>query len=109
MTPRTRSQDLTADLLHDLEVEEAAPAVLAPPIAGTAPPRPGSGSDAGPGEPAPGSAPGRALTGPEPVPFVETSLYLDPRGWRRPQLSRAGGSLRASFGPLRLRIGGRES
>jgi hypothetical protein len=85
MTPRSRSQDLTADLLHDLEAEEAAPPVLDPPVPAFAAP---------------------ALEA-EPAPFVETSLYLAPRAWRRPAVSRAGGSVAASIGPLRLRIGRR--
>jgi hypothetical protein len=83
MTPRTRSQDLTADLLHDLEAEEAAPTVIDPSV----------------------PAPASSLAQPEPAPFVETSLYLAPRAWRRPTLSRAGGSVSASVGPIRLRVG----
>ncbi len=87
MTPRNRNrgQDLTADLLHDLEAEQAASTV------------------AGPSAPALASSLGQ----PEPAPFVETSLYLAPRAWRRPAVSRAGGSLSVSAGPVRLRIGRR--
>ncbi|MDP9094810.1 MAG: hypothetical protein M3N95_18200 [Actinomycetota bacterium] len=85
MTPRTRSQDLTADLLHDLEAEKAAPTVIGPPV----------------------PAQGSSVAAPEPVPFVETALYLAPRAWRRPTVTRAGGSVLASVGPVRLRIGRR--
>lgn len=87
MTPRTRSQDLTADLLHDLEEEKAAPTVMGVPV----------------------PAPASPLDEPEPAPFVETSLFLDPRAWRRPTVARAGGSVSASVGPVRLRIGRRSS
>lgn len=87
MTPRTRSQDLTADLLHDIEEEKAAPTVIGAPVA----------------------APASSLAKPEPAPFVETSLYLAPRAWRRPAVSRAGRSVSASVGPVRLRIGRRSS
>ena len=88
MTPnRTRSQDLTADLLHDLEAEEAAPVVIDPP-----PP-----------------APAAPLAKPEPTPFVETSLYLVPWAWRRPSVFRSGWSIFLSAGPARIRIGHRSS
>jgi hypothetical protein len=82
MTPSNRSQDLTADLLHDLQLEEAAAAAL-PPV------------------PAPASSHVAA----EPTPFVETALYLAPHTWRRPMVARAGRSVSVSAGPLRLRIG----
>jgi hypothetical protein len=87
MTPRSRSQDLTADLLHDLADEESAPTVPAPSPSRSAP--------------APAAA--------SPSPFVETALFLAPRAWRRPGVRRAGGSLSVSAGPVRLRIGRRPS
>lgn len=83
MTPRNRSQDLTADLLRDLEAEEAAPPVLARSV------------------PHEASPPARS----RPTPFVETSLYLSPRAWRRPTVSRADRTLSAGLGPIRLRVG----
>ena len=86
MTPRSRSQDLTADLLHDLADEESSPTVPAPsPSRSTA------------------TAPAAAS------PFVETALFLAPRAWRRPGVRRAGGSISVSAGPVRLRIGRRPS
>jgi hypothetical protein len=83
MTRRNRSQDLTDDLLHDLEAEDAAPAV------------------------APTSTPARADASDDrgSAPSVEAAVYLAPRGWRRPSVSRAGRSLAVSAGPVRLRIG----
>ncbi|MDT5357029.1 MAG: hypothetical protein QOJ56_5561 [Mycobacterium sp.] len=87
MTPRTRSQDLTADLLHDLEREAAASTVVGSHV------------------PALALSPAK----PEPAPFVEASLYLAPRAWQRPALSQARGSISASVGPVRLRIGRRSS
>ena len=87
MTPRTRSQHLTADLLRDLEAEEAAPPVISPPV----------------------PTPESLLSTPEPAPFLETSLYLAPRAWRRPAVSRTGGSISVSVGPVRVRIGRRSS
>jgi hypothetical protein len=85
MTPRNRSQDLTADLLHDLAAEEAALPLPAP-----GPAREGTAAGA-------------------PAPFVETALYLAPRAWRRPGVRRAGRSVSISAGPLRIRIGRRPS
>ncbi len=85
MTPRNRSKDLTADLLHDLEAESAAPAAVGPSAA------------------VPAAAP--AVT--KPAAFVETSLYLAPSAWRRPAVSRAAGSVLVSVGLMRLRIGRR--
>lgn len=82
MTPRTRSQDLTADLLHDLEVEEAAPTVVRPSASAS-------------------------FERAEPVPFAEVSLYPGPRTWQRPTFSRAGRSIAAGLGPVRVRIGRR--
>jgi hypothetical protein len=89
MTPRTRtrSQNLTADLLHDLEAEEAAPTVVGPHV------------------PALALSPGKA----EPALFVEASLYFAPHAWQRPAVSQAGGSIFASVGPVRLRIGRRSA
>lgn len=86
MTPRNRSKDLTAELLRDLESEGAAP------------------TEAG-SSPEPASSP----VATKPAPFVETSLFLVPRAWRRPALSRAPGSVSLSAGPLRLRVGRRPS
>ena len=86
MTPRSRSQDLTADLLHDLADEESAPTVPAPSPSRSTPPAPAATS-----------------------PFVETALFLAPRAWRRPGVRRAGGSLSVSAGPVRLRVGRRPS
>ncbi len=85
MTRRNRSQDLTDELLRDLEAEEAAPAVSAPS----------------------GPARAAALHDGAPAPSVEAAVYLAPRGWRRPAVSRTGRSLSVSAGPLRLRIGRR--
>lgn len=88
MTPRSRSQDLTADLLHDLADEASAPTVPAPSPSRPTPPAPAAGSAS---------------------PFVETALYLSPRAWRRPGVRRAGGSVSVSAGPVRLRVGRRPS
>jgi len=99
VTTRTRSQDLTADLLHDLAEEEAAPvAVVAPP-----------------GEHQPAvSTPAAVIpparddgAGGSPTPFVETSFFLAPRSWLRPGVARSGSTVSLSAGPVRLRLGRR--
>jgi hypothetical protein len=89
MTPRTRSQDLTADLMHDL-------------TDGVADYRPAASAAARPVSAA-SAARGRA---PAPSAFVETSLFLPPRNWLRPRVSRAGAMVSLDIGPLRLRFGG---
>lgn len=81
MTPRNRSQDLTADLLDELQAEEAA-ARSAAPAQG-----PSTRVDA------------------EIAPILHIALYLTPRAWRRLRLSRAGRSVLVNAGPLRLHIG----
>ena len=81
----SRSEDLTADLLHDLADEPA---------------------DAAPGG-ARSSAP--ADGEPSPSAFVETKLYLAPATWRRPGLTRRAGSYSVSAGPLQVRFGRRSS
>ena len=82
MTPRKRSQDLTADLLRDLEAEDAVTTT-------------------------PKSATPATSRGSDPAPSLETAVYLAPRDWRRPAVSRAGRSVSITAGPLRLRIGRR--
>lgn len=89
MTPRNRSSDLTADLLHDLEAEQAAPTA-----AGRSVPEP---------------APAPSLDRTAPAPIVEASLYLSLRAWQRPTLGRAGGSVSVGAGPVLIRIGRRTS
>ena len=88
MTPRSRSQDLTADLLHDLADEESSATVPAPSPSRSTPPAPAAAAAS---------------------PFVETALFLAPRAWRRPGVRRAGGSLSVIAGPVRLRVGRRPS
>jgi hypothetical protein len=84
-----RSEDLTADLLHDLTEEQAQPA-----SAPTAPKAP--------------KAPA-AATEPAPSAVVETRLFLAPSAWQRPRLARDGGSFSLSAGPLQVRLGRRSS
>ncbi len=85
-----RSEDLTADLLHDLTEEQAQPAPA--PKAPKAP--------KGPTAPA-------AATEPAPSPVVETRLFLAPSAWQRPRLARDGSSFSLSAGPLQVRLGRR--
>jgi hypothetical protein len=85
VSTRSRSQDLTADLLHDIAEEEAAPVV-------TAPPTPAAAVESDPAAP---------------TAFVETSLFLAPSTWLRPGIARSGTSVSVSAGPVRLRIGRR--
>ena len=82
-----RSEDLTADLLHDLAEE---PSQEAP--AGARP------SD--PAQPSGDAAPSA---------FVETRLFLAPATWRRPGLARGAGSYSVSAGPLQVRFGRRHT
>jgi hypothetical protein len=86
VSTRNRSQDLTADLLHDLAAEDTAPAVAPPP-----------------GITAPAAHETRAA----PSPFVETSLFLAPRAWLRPRVAVSGATVSVSAGPIRLRVGRR--
>lgn len=80
----SRSEDLTADLLHDL-VEEAQAAPVAPRSSELAQPT----DDAAPSA------------------FVETRLFLAPATWRRPALTRNAASYSVSAGPLQVRFGRR--
>jgi hypothetical protein len=85
VSTRTRTEALTADLLHDIADEEAAPLVSAPPKrlpSGTA-----GGVDAAPAA------------------FLETALFLTPRTWLRPAITRSGTTMSLSAGPIRLRAG----
>lgn len=82
MTTRNRSQDLTADLLHDIDDAEATPVVTPPP-------------------------PAAELGAADPAPFVETTLFLAPRTWQRPGIARTGTTVAVSAGPVRLRLGRR--
>ena len=81
-----RSEDLTADLLHDLTEEQAQPA--------PAPKAPAPKARAVAAEPAPSAV-------------VETRLFLAPSAWQRPRLARDGGSFSLSAGPLQVRLGRR--
>ena len=72
-----RSEDLTADLLHDLATDPA-PAVPAVPD-----------------------------TEPVPSAFVETRLFLAPATWKRPGLAHNAGSYSVTAGPLQVRFGRR--
>jgi hypothetical protein len=85
----SRSDDLTADLLHDLTEEQAQPA------------------------PAPekAAAPKARATAAEPTPsaVVETRLFLAPSTWQRPRMARDGGSFSLSAGPFQVRLGRRSS
>ncbi len=76
-----RSEDLTADLLHDLTEEQSQPV------------------------PAPKATP--AVPEPATSPVIETRLFLAPSAWRRPRLARDGGSVSLSAGPLQVRVGRR--
>jgi hypothetical protein len=81
VTTRNRSQDLTADLLHEIDDAEAAPVLATPPAVD------------------PASA--------DPTPFIETTLFLAPRTWLRPGIARTGTTVAVSAGPVRLRLGRR--
>lgn len=80
-----RSEDLTADLLHDLaeEPSEAATAAARSP------------------------EPVRRASEAAPSAFVETRLFLARATWRRPGLTRNAGSYSVSAGPLQVRFGRR--
>jgi hypothetical protein len=98
VTTRSRSQDLTADLLHDLAQEEDVPAIGTPSAATNVPTA--------------ASVP-TAANAPVPradeagSPFVETALFLAPRAWLRPGIARSGATVSLSAGPVRLRLGRR--
>jgi hypothetical protein len=87
VSTRSRSQDLTADLLHDIADDEVVPVVTAPPATTRA------------------AAVESETTAP--TAFAETSLFLAPRTWLRPGIARSGTSVSLSAGPLRLRVGRR--
>lgn len=81
----SRSEDLTADLLHDLAEDPPAAAPVAPRSSELAQPT----DDAAPSA------------------FVETRLFLAPATWRRPALTRNAASYSVSAGPLQVRFGRR--
>lgn len=78
MSPR--SEDLTADLLHDLTAEQQQPTT---------------------------SALAARQRDDAPSAVVEASLFLAPRTWLRPAISRDAEALTISAGPVRLRLGRR--
>jgi hypothetical protein len=82
VSSRSRSEDLTADLLQDIAAEQAQP---------SAPER---------------SAPAAQSPGPA---FVDTEFYLAPSTWKRPGIARSGNALSISAGPVRVRLGRRTS
>jgi hypothetical protein len=73
-----RAEDLTADLLQDLTAEQERPTSAA-------------------------AAARRRQDSPSAV--VQASLFLAPRGWRRPGVTRDRGALTVSAGPVRVRLG----
>jgi hypothetical protein len=78
-------QDLTADLLHDLTVEQSAPPARTEPPAAPAPTiRPENDGD--------------------PSPVVETALFLAPSAWSLPRIDRTDAALSVSVGPVRVRF-----
>ncbi len=81
----SRSEDLTADLLHDLAADPAA----ADPV------------------PAPARSEPEAESAPSA--FVETRLFLAPNTWLRPRVARTAASFSVSAGPVQLRFGRRPS
>ena len=72
MSPRSRSQKLADDLLHDIAEETEIPAP--------------------------------AARDRVPAATVETSLFLAPRTWQRPAVSRSGPGVSLSLGPIRVRL-----
>jgi hypothetical protein len=85
VSTRNRSQDLTADLLHDLADEQANPLVSAPSVATR--------------------SPAIEAVAAQPSPFLQTTLFLAPRSWLRPGIARSGASVSLFAGPVRLRLG----
>ncbi len=76
----SRADDLTADLLHDLTVEQGAQPAPSVPAQ--------QREDAG-------------------VAFVDTELFLAPRTWKRPGIGRDGDAFALRAGPVQVRIGRR--
>jgi hypothetical protein len=83
VTTRNRSQDLTADLLHEIDDAESEP-----------------GAQPEPGRPVTAPATDDAA-----APFLETTLFLAPRTWLRPGIARTGSTVAVSAGPVRFRLG----
>lgn len=84
MTPRTRSQDLAADLMHDIAGEDPGPSARRPATVLPAAIR-------------------RIIPAPSAV--VETALFLAPKDWVRPSIARSRATVLITFGPVRIRIG----
>jgi hypothetical protein len=89
VTTRSRTNDLTADLLYDIAETGTAPA--------TAPATVAPATDLAMG----------IVDVPPPArsAFVETSLFISPRTWLRPNIALSGTTLALSAGPIRLRAG----